>query len=171
VIDSWPELRRYVRCDLGRYDGRTASVLARTPQARWQVRLRVTEWWCNRPTGALGDVVGLLLRQRLQAHSLRLGYTVPLNRIGPGLRLPHWGTIVISGDAVVGASCQILQGVTLGATGNGAPRVGDGVFLGPNVVVMGPHTIGDGAVIAAGAVVTCDVPAGQTWAGVPAQRI
>lgn len=171
MIGSWPELVAYVRRDLSRYDGHPVSVLVRAPQTRWQLRLRLTEWWCNTRTDAVGRGVGLVLRARLQAHGVRLGYTIPLNTTGPGLRLPHWGTIVISGDAVVGADCQILQGVTLGATSAGAPRVADRVFLGPNVTVMGPQRIGEGAVIAAGAVVTCDVPAGQTWAGVPARPL
>jgi galactoside O-acetyltransferase len=37
-----------------------------------------------------------------------------------------------------------------------------------NAVVLPGVTIGEGAVIAAGAVVTKDVPDGETWAGVPA---
>ncbi len=44
-------------------------------------------------------------------------------------------------------------------------------FLGANSVVMPGVTIGEGAVIGAGAVVTRDVPAWEVWAGVPAKRI
>jgi acetyltransferase-like isoleucine patch superfamily enzyme len=44
-------------------------------------------------------------------------------------------------------------------------------FLGTNAVVLMGVTIGEGAVIAAGAVVTHDVPPWEIWAGVPAHKI
>lgn len=44
-------------------------------------------------------------------------------------------------------------------------------FLGVNSVVMPGVTIGTGAVIGAGAVVTKDVPDYEIWAGVPAKKI
>jgi len=44
-------------------------------------------------------------------------------------------------------------------------------FLGVNSVVMPGVTIGIGAVIGAGAVVTNDVPDYEIWAGVPAKKI
>jgi acetyltransferase-like isoleucine patch superfamily enzyme len=48
-------------------------------------------------------------------------------------------------------------------------RIGDGAWLGQNVVVMPGVTIGAGAVIGANAVVTHDVPPRTIAAGVPAQ--
>lgn len=47
--------------------------------------------------------------------------------------------------------------------------VGDNVWFGANVVVVAGVTVGDGAVIAAGAVVTKDVPAYTVVGGVPAR--
>lgn len=44
-------------------------------------------------------------------------------------------------------------------------------FLGVNSVVLPGVTIGKGAVIGAGAVVTKDVPDYEIWAGVPAKKI
>lgn len=45
------------------------------------------------------------------------------------------------------------------------------MWLGANVTVLPGVTIGEGSVIAAGAVVTKDVPANMTAAGVPAKVI
>lgn len=55
--------------------------------------------------------------------------------------------------------------------GNGTARaivVGNGCWVGAKTVILGGVTIGDGAIIAAGAVVTRDVPAHTLVAGVPA---
>lgn len=50
-------------------------------------------------------------------------------------------------------------------------RIGDNVWIGANAVVLGGVTIGEHAVIAAGAVVTEDVPAYMAVGGVPARKI
>ena len=50
-------------------------------------------------------------------------------------------------------------------------RIGKNVWIGANVTVLPGVTIGDNAVIAAGAVVTKDVPANVVAAGVPAKVI
>ena len=50
-------------------------------------------------------------------------------------------------------------------------HIGTNVWIGCHVTVLPGVTIGDHAIIGAGAVVTKNVPAGETWAGVPANRI
>jgi acetyltransferase-like isoleucine patch superfamily enzyme len=50
-------------------------------------------------------------------------------------------------------------------------RIGDDVWLGAHAVVLPGVTIGDGAIVGAGAVVTGDVAAGSIVAGVPARII
>lgn len=52
-----------------------------------------------------------------------------------------------------------------------ATTIGDDVWIGHGAVVMRGVTIGDGAIVAARAVVTKDVPAFEVWAGVPAKKI
>lgn len=50
-------------------------------------------------------------------------------------------------------------------------KIGDNCWFGANVSVMPGVTIGEGCVIAAGAVVTKDMPANSLIAGVPAKVI
>jgi acetyltransferase-like isoleucine patch superfamily enzyme len=50
-------------------------------------------------------------------------------------------------------------------------RIGDGAWLGQNVVVMPGVTIGEGAVVGANAVVTHDVPPRTIVGGVPARLL
>lgn len=49
--------------------------------------------------------------------------------------------------------------------------VKDDVWVGTGCILMGGITIGTGSVIAAGAVVTKDVPPCEIWGGVPARKI
>lgn len=50
-------------------------------------------------------------------------------------------------------------------------EIGDYVFIGPRAIIMPGRKIGRGAVVAAGAIVTHDVPPGKIVAGVPAREI
>lgn len=51
------------------------------------------------------------------------------------------------------------------------PRIGNDVWIGSNAVILQGNNIGDGAIIAAGAVVTKDVPPYSVYGGVPAKKI
>jgi serine O-acetyltransferase len=97
----------------------------------------------------------------------------PATRIGSGVFVDHGTGIVIGETAVIGDGVSMLQGVTLGGTGKERgdrhPKVGKGVLLGANAIVLGNITIGDYAKIASGSVVLKPVPAGCTAAGVPAR--
>ncbi len=108
---------------------------------------------------------------------LRLVLHVEINhkcRIGPGLHLGHPYTILI-GPTVLGANCSVTHNVTigmgLGAAGRGVPTIGDNVWIGPCSTVTGPIHIGDGAVIAAGSVVSKDVPPRALVVGNPARVV
>lgn len=99
-------------------------------------------------------------------------------RIGPGLAITHGWGLVVSPGASIGANCTLFHGVTLGRKDNidgegrrssGYPIIEDEVWIGAHAVVIGAVTIGRGARIAAGTVVTKDVPAGAIVVGNPAR--
>jgi serine O-acetyltransferase len=83
-------------------------------------------------------------------------------RVGPGLQLHHGGRgVAVSKRAVLGACCQLYQGVAVGnRDASGEPVLGDQVTLGAYAAVLGPVTVGDGASVGPHAVVLTDVPAG-----------
>ena len=54
---------------------------------------------------------------------------------------------------------------------SGATIVGDDVWIGHGATVVGPVQIGRGSVVAAGAVVTKDIPECEIWGGVPAKKL
>ena len=49
--------------------------------------------------------------------------------------------------------------------------IGNDVWIGSNAIILQGVTVGDGAVVAAGAVVTHDIPPFSVWGGVPAKCI
>lgn len=53
----------------------------------------------------------------------------------------------------------------------GPVEIGDYVFIGPRVIILPNTKIGKGAVVAAGAIVTKNIPDFEIWGGVPAKKI
>jgi serine O-acetyltransferase len=99
----------------------------------------------------------------------------PGARIGAGTFIDHGMGVVIGETAEIGEDCLLFHGATLGATGNERqrkrhPTLGRGVLVGSGARILGPVTVGDGARIAAGAIVLEDVPPGATVAG-PKARV
>lgn len=139
--------------------------------SRFMVVLRKAEYYNNVKSFKL---LQYYYRWRLKCLGIRLGFTIPLNACGPGLSLPHRGTIVINPAARVGANCRIHVCVNIGATGGKktAPIIGDGVYIGPGAKIYGNITIADGIAVGANAVVnkSC-LESGVTLAGVPAGKI
>ncbi len=97
----------------------------------------------------------------------------PRAEIGPGLVISHGVGLVIGGSVTIGKNALLHHGVTVGAPTPGRivqmPTIGDDVVLGTGATVIGPVTIGDGAFIGAGVLLTRDVPecAKVTVAGEP----
>ncbi|MBO9667246.1 MAG: serine O-acetyltransferase [Bdellovibrio sp.] len=97
----------------------------------------------------------------------------PGAQIGHRLVIDHGFGVVIGETAIIGDDCIIFHGVTLGGIKfdpvKRHPTVGNKVMIGAGAKVLGPITIGDGALIGANAVVVKDVPAGTVMAAPLAQ--
>ncbi len=96
--------------------------------------------------------------------------------IGERVFIDHGMGVVIGEMAEIGDECTIYQGVTLGGTSlvKGSkrhPTLGRGVIIGAHACVLGGFSVGDGARIGSGAIVTKPVPAGATAVGNPARII
>lgn len=95
--------------------------------------------------------------------------------IGRRFVIDHGAGIVIGETAEIGDDVLLYQGVTLGGTGKDRgkrhPTIGNNVLVGAGARVLGPFTVGDGARIAANAVVLQAVPPYSTAVGVPAQIV
>jgi acetyltransferase-like isoleucine patch superfamily enzyme len=80
----------------------------------------------------------------------------------------------VCNEALIGARCNV-QGKLVHARRvpgkEAAPRIHDDAFVGTDSLVVGGVEIGQGAFVAAGAVVTKNVPPGVLVAGVPARVV
>jgi serine O-acetyltransferase len=142
----------------------------------FQILLRKVEYYKNKTPDFLSK---LLLRvYQLRKHSLgiRLGFDIPPNVFGAGLRINHFGNIVVNSSADVGMWCDIHQGVNIGSNNskNGetlVPKIGSNVWIGPGVKIFGEIEVGDEVQIAANAVVNKSVGNNKTIGGIPAKTI
>ena len=113
----------------------------------------------------------VLLRNR--GLSRRTGFQIPINVIGEGLCIYHYGTIIINQDSCIGQNCIIRPGIVIGHKGSGEPSpiIGDNVIINSGARIIGGIRIGDDVIIAPNAVVTHDIPSHCIVAGVPARII
>ena len=99
----------------------------------------------------------------------------PGAKIGRRFVIDHGMGIVIGETAEVGDDCLLYHGVTLGGTGKDQgkrhPTLGNNVMVSTGAKVLGPFKVGDGARIAANAVVLREVPENATAVGVPARVV
>ena len=176
MIGSRADYLAYLEADraaLGR-SRRPPLLLIQDPIWYYQRRLRRVEFLVNCRRGVLHWPLRLWAQLRLRRASLLLGFHIPPNTIGPGLRLVHEGDVLVHQAARIGCNARINIGVVIGrGAGEGAfPVIGDDVVIEPGAKIFGGIRIPDGTHIGANAVVnrSIDQP-GMIVAGVPARAI
>ncbi len=89
--------------------------------------------------------------------------------IGKRVVIDHGMGVVIGETAEIGDDVLMYHGVTLGGKslkeGKRHPTVGSNVIIGAGAKIIGPIFVGDDVKIGANAVITKDVPAGNTAVG------
>lgn len=129
------------------------------------------------------------------------GFGFERDENGNQFRFPQIGGVIIGDFVEIGANtcidrgalsntvignytkinnlCHIAHNNTIGnnvtITGcvniSGSNIIDDNVWIAPNATIRGFVHLGQGCVVGMGAVVTKDIPAGQTWIGNPAREI
>lgn len=164
------------------------SVIDRDPAARSRLEVVLTTpglhaIWTHRLAHGLHRR-GLPLVARVISHVSRFLTGIEIHpgaQIGRGFFIDHGMGVVIGETAEIGDHVTLYQGVTLGIyhTANASqmrgakrhPTLRDGVTVTVGAKILGAITIGEGAIVGAGSVVTRDVPPHTTVVGVPGRVV
>lgn len=138
---------------------------------RYQVLLRKEEYYryINR-----NILLAQYYRYRKNKLGERLGFTIGRGSFGPGLRIWHYGNIVVNGGSKIGKNCVLHGDNCIGNNGfiNINPVIGDNVDIGVGAKIIGNVTIGNNVKIGAGAVVNKSILEDNVViAGVPARIV
>ena len=181
MIQSRKDLAYYLACDL-KAQGFPTVTLDRRIKAlvapsiwKYEVLLRKTEYFHNCRKDPIGKMCYAIYRMRLERLGAKLGFTIPINAIGPGLCICHRGTIVINDHCKIGSNFRIHPCVVIGNSSrfdeewkaDQVPVIGNNCYIGPGAKLFGKISIGDNCAIGANAVVTKDCPANATVLGIP----
>lgn len=124
---------------------------------RFQKALRKCEYLYNIDNNTiLWKIKKFLAARKFKQLSCKLGFTIPPNCFGPGLRILHRGTIIINGQCIIGENCTINACVNIGTQAgynDKVPCIGNNVYIGPGAKLFGDIYIADRCAIGANAVV------------------
>jgi serine O-acetyltransferase len=143
-------------------------------QSIWSVAVYRFGRWADRQDQPIRWVLGRAYWLVYRIVETLTGISVSKGvEIGGGLRIFHFGNIVIHDGVRLGANCTLRQGTTIGnrIDGGPVPILEDDVDVGAYGQILGGIRIGRGARIGAMSVVLVDVPPGATAVGVPARII
>ena len=130
-------------------------------------------------------VAGFDLIARIISQTIRFFTGIEIHpgaKIGKNLFIDHGMGVVIGETSEIGDNVTIYHAVTLGGSSPSIdserqrhekrhPTIGNDVVIGSGAQVIGPVNVGNGARIAANAVVVKDVPENATMVGIPAKAV
>ena len=149
MILSKSDLQRYLELDRRALGIRRAKRPPLTGYRVWkfQVALRKHEYYANTGRSLFGRIMKKFWGAVHEIYGVRLGFSIPINVFGPGLRINHYGLIDV-------------------------PEIGDHVYIGPGAKIYGRIRIADRTAVGANAVVNRSFERPDTTiAGVPARQV
>ncbi len=171
------DLRKYYRICFGTESpsaGQKALLLA-THYGLQCVAIYRFDRWTRRWRARTPLAAPLVLLAAFLSHLCEFVHHVRIRAtVGPGFYIGHVGTIYI-GPTRIGRNFSCTHNVTVGYgqtdAAKGYPVLGDDVWVGTGAVIAGAITVGNGATIAHGAMITRSVPDHALAAGNPGRIV
>ena len=142
---------------------------------KFEIVLRKHEYYSNiKKHTILEKIMSRYYAKMHYRKGIKLGFSIPINTFGAGLRLNHYGLIVVNGDARIGTNCDIHQGVNIGQNLNNGdvPTIGNNMWIGPGAKIFGKIVLASNITIGANSVVNKSfLEENITIAGIPARKI
>lgn len=141
---------------------------------KFQIILRYHEYYSNVKKSLMGRGIKHFFGFLHHRYGIKLGLQIPINVFEEGLRINHYGLIVVNPEARVGKFCDIHQGVNIGQNieQGSVPTIGDNCWIGPGAKIFGKIRIGNSVCIGANSVVNKSFDEDNiTIAGVPARKV
>lgn len=181
IICSKQDLKKFIAADIT-VQGMTHPLLAKyTYGENYQIKkykkeLRKLEYYKNIPhPNILQKILYAWYLLKHRRSCLKTGMYIAPNSCGKGLHIVHPGFIRLGVIVDIGDNCTVLP---MALCGKKSPNltefkitIGDNCYISTGVTILGPVRIGNNVTIAAGAVVTKDVPDNCVVAGVPAKIV
>lgn len=147
---------------------------------KFLIYLRVMEFCANNQRNIFGKLRYLFFKRIFQRLQIKTQLFISPNVCAEGLNIEHLGYIWIDASSNLGRNNVLLPRVLFGKKSPQAVKkdacnnlivTGDNVYIGTGSTILGPVEIGNNVVIAAGSVVTSNIPDNSICAGVPAKVI
>lgn len=184
MIYTYKDLNEYLKADALKYsfvDNMKSRLrqLALDPMHNQLTNWRLIKWlryseffFNNRKKTFFHYILYIIVVSRYRKMSIKTGIQIPLNTVGKGLAVWHYGSIIIGAERI-GENFTIGNNTLIGRKDGviGGPKIGNNVHLCPGAMIIGDVTIGDNVTIAPNSVVTKDIPSNCLVGGTPAKII
>ena len=188
MIRTRYDLKQYIKADSKNYYNYKQSIFS---LKYWKIRLtaspindqsliwfyiktlRYTEYYYNQHSW-IKRSFALFYLHRLRRLSRLTGFQIPVNVLGKGITIWHWGPLIINPKSKLGDNCVLRPDVVIGyKTRSGIPpTIGNNVVINSGSRIIGDDIIiGDNCIIAPGAIVTKSFPSNCVIGGCPARII